>query len=372
MVCAADPAGARTWTDREGRQLEAELLAVEGDAVRVRRIADGREFSIPIERLSETDQQFIEAQRDEPAAAEEEPFEGLEWPRRVGLPENYDVEVIREDNDAEDYVYRTPNFEFRSNVKLARKVVREFGEIFEATYAAMQAFPLRWNLRPEGDHFITQLYRTKAGYYEAGGIVNSGGVYRGSERRILVPVTSLGVEKSSTGFTLDDSEDHATLIHEITHQVHHDWLSSLPVWVIEGMAVYMESVPYDDGEFRFDKRELEAFLRNEGIGEEYHIVAPSELMTISPREWNAKFAGDNLTLARYYNSAFLLMNYFLHLDGDGDGRRIHRYVRAIEAGQAEAEARQLLLEGRSDEDLFEDVQRAYKREDLDLTALGQF
>ncbi len=54
------PLEARTFTDNEGRELEAELLAVEGETVRIRR--GGRssdEFELPLAKFSEEDQAFI-------------------------------------------------------------------------------------------------------------------------------------------------------------------------------------------------------------------------------------------------------------------------------------------------------------------------
>jgi len=323
---------------------------------------------IPISRLSDADQAFVRQLQSAKSTPDAIPFEGLEWPRRVGLPDDYDVTVVREDRDASEYVYRTPNFEFRSNVKLARKVVREFGAIFEATYAAMQAFPLHWKIQPEDERFVTQLFATRDQYYAAGGIINSGGAYSSRSGSILVPLASLGVEKSSSGVTLDDTGEHATLIHEITHQVHHQWLPKLPVWMTEGIAVYMESVPYGREEFRFDPRHSGPFARRwTSNHDEYPMVPIEHLMTKSHADWNDIFSSQPHELSRYYFSAFLLINYFLHFDEEGDGRRIWAYIRAIESGTPEVEARAHLLDGRSFDELFEDIRRAYDREDLELT-----
>lgn len=365
---------ARVWTDTTGRTVEADFIAIDHDHVKIKRQADGQIFSLPINRLSETDQAFLREQTSAEAKAERKkaaparkPFDGLQWPRRTELPDDYDVEVIKEDNDARIYIYRTPNFEFHSDVKLARKVVREFGEIFEGTYAAMQAFPLEWNPKPGESHFKTRLFETKESYLDAGGLPNSGGLYMSRAREIWVPLSSLGVEKSSSSYTLDDSDDHSTLVHEITHQVHHDWLGKLPPWIVEGMAVYMESVPSDDGEFRYDKRELEDFDRVQRVQNSPVRMAPIErLMTMSHADWNNNFHDNAEELSVYYLSAFLLMNYYLHFDGEGEGRRLYAYVRAIEDGQYDADASALLLNGRSYEEVSEALVRAYKREDLDL------
>ncbi|MFM2169639.1 MAG: hypothetical protein RIS79_4010 [Verrucomicrobiota bacterium] len=48
---------ARTFTDNAGRKVEAELVAVENDTIRIRR-ADGQVFTLPLATLSAADQTF--------------------------------------------------------------------------------------------------------------------------------------------------------------------------------------------------------------------------------------------------------------------------------------------------------------------------
>ena len=48
----------RTWTDTQGRTIEARLVRVEGENVTIRR-ADGQVFTIPVEILSEADREFL-------------------------------------------------------------------------------------------------------------------------------------------------------------------------------------------------------------------------------------------------------------------------------------------------------------------------
>ncbi|GHB95417.1 SHD1 domain-containing protein [Cerasicoccus arenae] len=377
LSAATLSATTRTWTDTKGRQVEAEFVEVDHDHVKIKRVPDGDVFSIPIALLSKNDQNFIRQQTIPPPSAQPAnessppPFDGLVWPRRVDLPDDYEVEVVREDSQTGEYIYRTPHFEFHSDVKLARKVVREFGKIFEGTYAAMQAFPLEWKPQPGETHFTTRLFAMKESYLAAGGLPNSGGVYLPSKREIWTPLSSLGVKKSSSSFTLDDSDDYATLIHEITHQVHHDWLQLLPQWIVEGMAVYMESVPYDDGQFRFDKRDVEDFVyQRSGMrlqkGNPVPMVPVERLMTISHAEWNRNFEDEPELLSQYYLSAFLLLNYYLHFDGEGEGRCIYAYCRALESGVTPDDAQAFLLDGRTYAEIFAELVAAYKREDLEI------
>ena len=65
-VCAG-----RAWTDRKGRQVEAEYIAFEEGKVRIKRISDGKLFDIPLENLSDVDQAFIKSKHREALPAEQ-------------------------------------------------------------------------------------------------------------------------------------------------------------------------------------------------------------------------------------------------------------------------------------------------------------
>jgi hypothetical protein len=55
---AAEP---RTWTDRDGRTVEAELIRADATSVVIRRTDDGREFTLPRERLSTADLSHLDS-----------------------------------------------------------------------------------------------------------------------------------------------------------------------------------------------------------------------------------------------------------------------------------------------------------------------
>lgn len=58
---------ARTWTDRKGRTVEADFVALEEGVVRIRRARDNQIFAIPLEQLSDADQAFARGQGSRPA-----------------------------------------------------------------------------------------------------------------------------------------------------------------------------------------------------------------------------------------------------------------------------------------------------------------
>lgn len=65
-------AASRTWTDRDGRTVEAELVRVDAVSVVIRR-PDGREFTLPRERLASADQAFLEQSAGDATASPSPP-----------------------------------------------------------------------------------------------------------------------------------------------------------------------------------------------------------------------------------------------------------------------------------------------------------
>ena len=70
-------AAPRTWTDNTGQfRVSAELVAAKGDKVVLRR-ADGTQFEVPLQRLSDKDRAFVKAQQPAaPAADPQAPSDG--------------------------------------------------------------------------------------------------------------------------------------------------------------------------------------------------------------------------------------------------------------------------------------------------------
>ncbi|HUF63829.1 MAG TPA: prolyl oligopeptidase family serine peptidase [Verrucomicrobiales bacterium] len=84
IACCIAPAllSAREWTSTDGRKLQADFVSLSGDTVILRRSSDGREFTLALDRLSESDREWIETRAADRSAAGDEdppatkPFEG--------------------------------------------------------------------------------------------------------------------------------------------------------------------------------------------------------------------------------------------------------------------------------------------------------
>jgi len=65
-VCVAGDAAARTFTSTDGREIEAEVVNYNpADGKVVIRLVDNRKFTVPFDRFSEADQEYLTTWRDE-------------------------------------------------------------------------------------------------------------------------------------------------------------------------------------------------------------------------------------------------------------------------------------------------------------------
>lgn len=327
---------ARTWTSIEGVPLEAELVEADEATARLK-LANGTISSVAWARLSQADQEYLAAWRQK-------------QPLRLAMPEvagveavDIKIETVLEDARNGRFVYRTPNFEFESEGRLAGSLAREVARSFEATFELLRALP--WNVQPkppEGRHFKASLYKDMNTYAKAGGLPGSAGSYFSNRRRFLVPFESIGIREVGSAYRMDDDFDTHILVHELTHQMMHFSLGYLPQWVVEGTAEYTGNLPLKNGRFRvaaarnglkdyldFRKKRLVG-----GVPEPYPL---EKLFATSYEQWNDTLASDNRLTQRLYFTSYLLVYYFMHLDGKGDGERFVRYMHASAKLRRQAE-----------------------------------
>ena len=372
----------RSWTSADGRKMEAAFVALEGDAVKVR-LANGSTVDVPLARLSAADQTFAKSQTATPAPPSAAPGEvaaSKTWPRSFSLPDRPEVVVVKEDAEKNEYIYRSPHYEFQCDSKLGSNVVREFGRIFESTWMLNCMLPLDLKPQPEKlrEIFLARLFTHKSDYMEAGGIEGSAGVYMSGKKALMVPLQSLGVKMVGSRVSLENNsdDDMATLIHEITHQMMNHWLGRLPTWYIEGSAEYVEMLEYKrNGGFSLIGlgRQLQGYARRmnySGGGKSFTMIDLEELMTIDGRRWAAALGQDGAATENY-GSAGLLTYYFYHLDGNGDAANIIAYLRELENAKTneeeQAAVKKHLMRERTYAQLGEDVKKALRKEGIDIS-----
>jgi hypothetical protein len=68
-----------------------------------------------------------------------------------------------------------------------------------------------------------------------------------------------------------------------------------------------------------------------------------------------------------YGCSLLITHYFLQMDGDGDAKRIKSFLKALRDGKTSVDALAVLLDGRSYEQLGEEISKAWGRRGIKLT-----
>jgi len=260
--------------------------------------------------------------------------DAVSWPTRLRPVRDYTVETQKVGSH---HIYNTPHFTFRSDVRLSRDLVRAYSQVFESTHYALESLPL--GLQPEAPstgRFKVRLFRSYDDFLDAGGQLRSEGNYLLQTKEILIPLSQLGVRIFGEQVTLNEHTfDPTPLKHEITHQLMHHWLDLLPVWFAEGIAEYISAVPFIDDEFDFTRIEegIKTHLRRKyGIRPSesglytVDVIAPDQLMALDHEDWAVAFGGET-NAELNYRSSFLLLYFFIHLDGDGNAANLVDYLR---------------------------------------------
>jgi hypothetical protein len=363
----------RAWTTAKGQPFTATLLSFDGTTATFK-MANGARAEAPAAQLADADQQYLKEW------LEKQPLK-FTMPDVVGIDiSKIKAEVVTEDDANERFVYRTEHFEFESQGKFNLALLREVSRVFEATYELLKALPWKIEPRPpSGTHFKARLLKNKQEYANAGGPMNSGGVYMSRTETFYAPFESLGLKPYGKGFTKDADYRADTLVHELTHQMMHFWLHYLPQWVVEGTAEYTGNLPLSTGRFRVASaksglKDYLEFLKKRvvgGVPEPYPI---EKLFKISNEEWNDTMASDPTIVRRMYFTSYLLVYYFMHMDGNGDAQRFIRFFREVDKERKKETNRgrndedgfnqrmlQILLDGRKEEELMKQIRSAYAR-----------
>lgn len=370
----------RTWTSVDGKQLSASLVHADSTNV-IFKMKGGREAKVPLSRLVEEDREFI-AERLKVGKA----FEIQPMPDETQAPRELDVE-------GGPRIFQTPHFQFETDQDVLRGFIAEAARVYEGTYHALNGLPLGLKFGPpEGDtHFRGRFMNDS----EFSAIANETmgtrpgqrvvGLYLGKEKELLVPYSSLGAVRKGTRLSLRKSSDTSTLIHEIVHQVMHEWLPVIPTWFSEGMAEYISAVPYQNGRFEFSNAErgLKETLEEQHriTGSVEGVKRPSEYFEpylVSDAKWKAEDEkeegnGPDLSsvvpagrpadpdgwtgLVSEYRDSMLTVYFFMHLyDQRNPGAPVGAYLRMVDSSLGDtAKVREAM-------DQFEEKRLAYNAE----------
>ena len=371
----------RVWNDSRGRAIHATMIRADTGNV-ILKLNDGREVPYPLVKLSEADRNYVEAVRGQatdhasaPQAKSDDPsgvatFES-EWPGLVRFTEDPEIATLEEDAGKKRFVYESANYRYLCDVRLSQSVVKGFAVMFEATRLYCRSLPLCLNGGDKTDGKLQiLLFEKQEDYASAGGPDGTAGVFISQKHAVLVPLTSLGVRPVGNGYMLDRDKSSKTLPHELAHQ-----LTPIPYfksggWFTEGLAEYIGNTPYRAGTYtvRNNQRALVEYVTGYGskqmggraLGKKISLM---DLKSFMLQEYSS-FTSDP---QRSYGCGLLLTIYFLHMDGEGDGARIKKFLKSLAAGKPTEESFALLLDGRTYEQLEKEITKAWSKNGVDLS-----
>ena len=370
-LCLADAAELRSWTNLENQKIEGSLLRVDGENV-VLKLKNGREVAYPLAKLSAQDCSYVRQSEVKPDTKPVLNFDSP-WPQLVAFSKDPKIKMVEENPAQKRFIYESANYRYLCDIQLNQDVVRDFAVLFEATQLYCRTLPLAFDGGVQVDgKFQILLFEKLEDYYKAGGPVDTAGVFIGERQAVLIPLASLGVKAFGKSYMLDRSKSSTVIPHELTHQLSPEayFAKGAMGWFSEGIAEYVATTPYQFGVFSIysNQKEIVEYVtsysnRDKGgraLGTKIRIPALKDFML-------QDYASFQEQSQLSYGAALLLTNYFLHLDGRGDAKRLKAFLKALRDGQESEKALDVLLDGRTFEQLQNEITRAWQLKRIDFT-----
>lgn len=378
LISSAEAAETRAWTSIDGKKIEASIVSATEDQVVLKMSDGGKEYTLPINRLSVVDGTYItrwlEKQADKgddkTAEASLENWDAP-WPVMISGNVSPEIETVEENEAKQQFVYRSLHYEYVCDVKLTQNVVRRFAILFEATNDFVRALPLSMQKAHQKKRHLIYLYETLETYAKNGGPPGSAGVYMGGKDIIMVPLTSLGVIKGAGGYRVDYDKTNKTLPHEIVHQITDPPCYQLGGrgWFTEGFAEYVAVTPYRSGKFtlRGSQSDLKFYVAGYGrdntggraLGETIRVP---DIKAFFLQSYESFLSNGNAN----YGIAALITYYYFHWDGKEDAANVKAFLKALKAGKTGEDALAVLLAGRSYDQMEEEIAKAWRARGIKL------
>lgn len=297
------------------------------------------------------------------------------WPKLIKSPDGVTVELVEENKEEHRYVYHSDHYEFICDVPLKAHLVKRFAVLFEGTREFCRQLPIstkKAHIAGKSHRNQILLFENLSTYHKNGGPPGSAGVFIGGKDIVMVPLTSLGVKKLGSSYTIDYDSNNKTLTHELTHQITDRYYYELGArgWFSEGLAEYVAVTPYRSGKFMLTKTVNAAEDYATGYGRDNNggrglgttINAP-DLKSYMLQPYSSFTANGNFN----YALGLLITTYFFEIEGKGDRVAITAFLKALREGKKGEEALAALLQGRSYDELAEDISKGWKSKGVKIT-----
>jgi hypothetical protein len=341
------------WTLKNGTVFEADLAAADG--LRASFTKAGKSpVVMPLADLTAEDAQAIRKWRVDRRHPLVIPSRLAAWPPRATAA----AEIKEMNSKAGTSIHRSPNFIITSDLRLPLSAIHDIAKVLEGTRTALIAIPLGLHAGGESEPYPVHLFRDANGYGRAGGANGSGGHYDGRSGRMLVFLPNIGITEKDGRTVLDYTKNLFVLKHEVTHQLMDRWHGRMPMWVSEGIAEFIASLPYAQGNYTLQNpgagmRDYLLKWQMGSPGKSIRLIPPTRLMSLDRDDWEA--AVSQQVAYDQYNSAALLTYYFIQKN---NGTPLAGYLDALRRGIRSDEAERIhLLDGKDRTFLDQEIQK---------------
>ncbi len=371
MVCSVQ---ARVWTNDRGATVRGVLLSVRETEVDLR-LPDGRIVALPRSIFSGEDQTYIQnwvqsggtlVDEDAGSLTPEEqarvtkymrsmPNWDATWPAKAGLKGLILIKTVQE--TAEWCVYETDHFVIESAKKLTDEEQQAIAGKFETVLEAMAALPLNLSVaRKPSRKYLVRVCFTEEEMAAVHGLRKGHLMFSPTSFTVLLTRDKKGKAKE-----LNLIDPRFAFGHWVMQSL------DMSHWVVDAFAAYLEFVP--EKEFKLSFIQLPKRLSNllprdirtgkTAIPAFSDVLARKSLHTV---EGHGK--EDGIKNAAAWGDLLWIV-YWLHMEGDGQGMRMRKFMRAwIEDG--EQQALKILLDGKTPEQIQQEMAEAWKKHGVKL------
>lgn len=361
---------ARIWTNDRGATVVAVLVAVRDAEVDLK-LQDGRVVAVPRNVFSGADQAYIlewvksgGTLPDTDAGAENPPVQGgspsryaplepnwdIPWPATAAAPSFLLVKTVQETDELS--VYETDHFILESPGKLSETERMALARRFETVLSVLAGVPMNLTVarRPSRKYLVRVCFQEED-FDRAPGLKNGRLKFSPTSFTVLLLRDSKG-----RPLKLDAVDPRFAVTHWVTQSM------DLEHWLVDGFSAYMAFLPMvkDAAVFRKLPSRLASMLpRAVRTGKE-PLPALADMLARDSSHSAAGHDGPVKGDMAGYWSGLLWTVYWCHLEGEGKAERLRRYLKAWDAEDG-GKARDILLDGKSPEEVQQEMAAAWKK-----------
>jgi len=380
LFIVSDAETLQTWSSKDGRTMQAAVECIEEDEVIFSR--SGKTFAYPIDQLSAESITLLNSLKEEPKADERVPVEGKS--RKFGVPitfsNNYQESwsekwsspkfeltnpssVEHMELDESVTIFESPHFRILSEFPLNKSSVGYLGENLETRYSFSRQLPI-------------SLPDFKNSSQDKIAIILGEVSVRYKSREVEAEVTPRVDQAPQRGFRLvrrppvfnwqnfpeglKRGESVTVLKKKLGYFSSSDVISRILAdlngyetevyWLSNGLAEYLDLVEYD-GEKADASKLLKAVIECAEYMQKRGKSYTAQASNIYPGELIKKLHFNDMLPSTDHLLAFY---YLLHVDDDGSGEPLKNFMMELRNGASLEEAEQVLLNGRTLDQLSEE------------------